>query len=262
MLDYITGEKACQALKKSFIFFFKQKPALLFNPGPVWGAWTNWTSCSATCGTGSQQRMRTCAAGACVGHTTESQACTGPICESFASVVLVLRTSVCSIKWRTDMGWVGKRFAYRVTHGIFIHKHNDIPLPWHYVDIFKLSKSKIGMLSFGLMKKQWFDEHAIATWSLKLSRFCISGSMSSMSHSFIACIHPQVLFGVTGVRGVHALWHVEAVCRLAIGRVKRECVSDQHRKHSPVTWQHVVSYDITVIAEIFVHIKIPYSSVR
>ena len=70
----------------------KKKPALLFNPGPVWGAWTNWTSCSATCGTGSQQRMRTCVAGACVGHTTESQACTGPICESFASVVLVLRT--------------------------------------------------------------------------------------------------------------------------------------------------------------------------
>ena len=61
------------------------------------------------------------------------------------------------------------------------------------------------MLSFGLMKKQWSGEHGIATWSLKLSRFCISGSMSSMSHSFIACIHPQVLFGVTGVRGVHAL---------------------------------------------------------
>ena len=36
---------------------------MTFILGPHWGAWGSWTSCSATCGDGVQERVRQCEGG-------------------------------------------------------------------------------------------------------------------------------------------------------------------------------------------------------
>ena len=53
-----------------FVNFFKS--LYLFK------AWTSWSKCSISCGTGLQTRTRTC--GACPGSTQESQLCTNGNC--------------------------------------------------------------------------------------------------------------------------------------------------------------------------------------
>lgn len=56
---------------------------------PVWGSWSGWSDCSATCGTGTQTKTRTCNGQGCVGASSETQDCNqgtcttvGPVCRS------------------------------------------------------------------------------------------------------------------------------------------------------------------------------------
>jgi len=49
-------------------------------PG-VWGKWSKWSDCDATCGIGKQKRTRKCESGNCVGPKLDSQSCkTGKDC--------------------------------------------------------------------------------------------------------------------------------------------------------------------------------------
>ena len=41
----------------------------------TWSAWTQWSSCSVTCGSGSQTRTRTCQGGNCAGRSSETRVC-------------------------------------------------------------------------------------------------------------------------------------------------------------------------------------------
>jgi len=52
-----------------------------------WTTWSNWTSCSVTCGNGTQSRMRQCAnptpsngGTTCIGDDAQQQTCSLPIC--------------------------------------------------------------------------------------------------------------------------------------------------------------------------------------
>ncbi|XP_072018875.1 cartilage intermediate layer protein 1-like [Amphiura filiformis] len=54
---------------------------------PVWEPWTSWTACSVSCGSGWQQRTRTCLdldpvdTATCIGSSLENTPCTLPVCE-------------------------------------------------------------------------------------------------------------------------------------------------------------------------------------
>ena len=52
-----------------------------------WGSWTVWSSCSVTCGTGTQTRTRVCVrlaggGAACVGGTSQRKICNTNTCSS------------------------------------------------------------------------------------------------------------------------------------------------------------------------------------
>lgn len=47
-----------------------------------WGCWSDWSSCSSSCGTGKSERRRQCLTpGGCVGDAIQYQTCEGTLCE-------------------------------------------------------------------------------------------------------------------------------------------------------------------------------------
>ena len=67
--------------------FIKNCIISLVNGG--WGTWESWGSCSLSCGSGTQSRMRACDSPAqagtgldCVGEDTEFQSCNTESCDS------------------------------------------------------------------------------------------------------------------------------------------------------------------------------------
>lgn len=41
-----------------------------------WSSWNEWSACSASCGSGQRQRIRTCLGGSCEGSPVEKKDCT------------------------------------------------------------------------------------------------------------------------------------------------------------------------------------------
>ena len=78
-------------LRATFSLFFiinhKRKLSVLLTVDGQWSNWTNWTTCSKTCGTGQQQRTRTCSnpppahgGNQCTGQAQETQDCNTHSC--------------------------------------------------------------------------------------------------------------------------------------------------------------------------------------
>ncbi len=60
---------------------------IIFTVNGNWGAWSAWATCSQSCASGTQSRIRQCnnpapsnAGAACVGSDTESQDCNAQAC--------------------------------------------------------------------------------------------------------------------------------------------------------------------------------------
>ena len=86
-----------------YLFLLCQQWSVCFLVDGDWDDWTNWASCSVTCGGGSQNRSRTCTnpvpqyGGAdCVGFAGENQDCNTHNCPSMLvySMTWLLRTGI------------------------------------------------------------------------------------------------------------------------------------------------------------------------
>ena len=67
-------------MNNNFHCFFPCNPAPSFTGGE-WGAWSDYNSCSETCGEGVKTRTRTCPTGRfCSGDATETATCTEAEC--------------------------------------------------------------------------------------------------------------------------------------------------------------------------------------
>ncbi|KAG8290622.1 hypothetical protein J6590_079019 [Homalodisca vitripennis] len=56
---------------------------------PGWSEWTDWTACSASCGEGSQHRLRHCLQGGCEGCNKQSRRCNMFSCQGVVSPLLM-----------------------------------------------------------------------------------------------------------------------------------------------------------------------------
>ena len=65
----------------------QKKKKLFFSVDGVWSIWSDWDTCTVTCGGGTHNRMRTCdspapanGGGNCVGDSTEPSSCNNEGC--------------------------------------------------------------------------------------------------------------------------------------------------------------------------------------
>ena len=59
----------------SFIMIFIRKFSIILDVGGSWSDWGAYGECSASCGTGSRTRTRTCGGVDCSGEFTEKEDC-------------------------------------------------------------------------------------------------------------------------------------------------------------------------------------------
>ena len=77
----------------------------------VWSTWTAWEVCSATCGSGTQSRTRTCdnpqpsnGGNECDGQASDTQSCPGVACPSMYGLITFL--SYVDLKMCMHVGYM------------------------------------------------------------------------------------------------------------------------------------------------------------
>ena len=79
------------------MFLLTESTVLFIDIDGGWGDWTSWSSCSETCGNGTETRTRECdnpepteSGTDCLGNNAESQQCNAGACPGMLLLLLLL----------------------------------------------------------------------------------------------------------------------------------------------------------------------------